>query len=220
MRHADGLLVKCCLVAFIAQNVAFCSDDSSSKTALDLRHGYVHCDSEKKPSPVSVYEHPCNPKPVAELKCGEAVDVISREGSWLKVRSGDNTNRFISYYSVSPTKNYYLPIGLWATEATYEPNCKAFLAKLPTHSPVALYNPDPEYPEEGRRANVSGTVKLSLTVGTDGLAHDVTVTKPLGHGFDEQAVRSVQEWRFEPAAENGKPVPARITIEVSFRTYP
>lgn len=34
---------------------------------------------------------------------------------------------------------------------------------------------------------------VSLTVGTDGLGHDVTVTKPLGHGFDEQAVRTLQE---------------------------
>jgi TonB family protein len=218
MRHAGGLLVMCCLTAIIVLNVAFCSDDPS-KPSPDLRHGYVHCGSEKTPPPVPVYEHPCNPKAVAELKCGEAVDVISREGPWLKIKSGDNTERYISYYSVSPTQKYYLPIALSAAEGTYEPNCKAFLAKLPTHSPVALYNPDPEYPEEGRRAKVSGTVELSLTVGTDGLAHDVTVTKPLGHGFDEQAVRSVQEWRFEPAAENGKPVPARITVEVSFTIY-
>jgi len=66
---------------------------------------------------------------------------------------------------------------------------------------------------------VSGTVLSSLTVGTDGLAYDVTVTKPQWHGFDEQPVRSVQEWRFEPAAEDGKPVPARITVEVSFGIY-
>jgi TonB family protein len=219
MRHADGLLVKCCLIALIAMNVAFCSDDRSSKPAPDLRHGFVHCGSEKKPPPVPVYEHPCNPKPVAELKCGEAVDVISREGSWLKIGSGDNMNRYISYYSVSPTKNYYLPIALWAGEGTYEPDCKAFLAKLPTHRPVPLYMPNPEYTEEARRAKVSGTVQLSLTVDTDGLAHDVTVTKPLGYGLDEQAVRSVQEWRFQPAAENGKPVPAQINIEVSFNLY-
>jgi TonB family protein len=94
---------------------------------------------------------------------------------------------------------------------------KALLSKLPTHSPIALYNPDPECPEEGRRAKVSGTVLSSLTVGTDGLAYDVTVTKPQWHGFDEQPVRSVQEWRFEPA--DGKPVPARITVEVSFSIY-
>jgi len=146
-------------------------------------------------SVIAVYEHPCNPKPVAELKCGEAVDVITREGSWLKIRSGDNTNRYISYYSVSPIKKYSLPIALSAAEGTYEPNCEALLSKLPTHSPIALYNPDPECPEEGRRAKVSGTVLSSLTVGTDGLAYDVTVTKPLWHGFDEQPVRSENRFR-------------------------
>lgn len=92
MRHADGLFVKGCLAAVITLNVAFCSDDSS-KPAPDLRHGYVHCGSEKNHPPVPVYEHPCNPKPIADLKCGETVDVISREGSWVKIRSGDNTNR-------------------------------------------------------------------------------------------------------------------------------
>jgi TonB family protein len=219
MRHADRLLAKCCLVAVTGLNVAFCSDDPSSKPEPGLRHGYVHCGTEKKQTSVSVYAHPCNPKPAAELSCGEAVDVVSREGAWLKIRSGDNTNRYISYYSVSATKNYYLPIGLWTAEGKYEPNCKDVIARMPTHSPVALYNPDPEYTEEARRAKVAGTVELSLTVGADGLAHDVTVIKALGYGLDEQAVHSVQEWRFEPAAENGKPVPARITIEVSFRTY-
>jgi len=216
MRRIGGLPVTWCLAVLIAVNVAFCSDDSS-KSSTDLRHGYVHCGSEKKPPPVPVYEDPCNQQPIAELKCGEAVDVFSREGPWLKIRNGNSTERYIDFYSVSYNKKYYLPIDLSAAEGKSTPNCKAFLAKLPTHNPVALYQPDPEYPEEGRRAKVSGTVQLSLTVGTDGLAHDVTVTKSLGHGFDEKAMRSIQEWRFEPAAENGKPVPARITVEVDFK---
>jgi TonB family protein len=218
MRHIGGLPVTCCLAVLIAVNVAFCSDNSS-KVSTDLRHGYVHCASKTKSPPVPVYEHPCNPKPVAELKCGDAVDVFSREGPWLRIRNGDNSERYIDFYSVSYSRKYYLPIDLSAAEGTYIPNCRAFLAKLPTHSPVALYAPNAEYPEEGRRLKVSGTVRLSLTVGTDGLAHDVTVTKSLGHGFDEQAVRSIQEWRFEPAAENGKLVPARISVDVDFTIY-
>src|ERR1035438_3863069 len=89
MRLTAGLLVKCCLAGVIALSIAFCSDDSS-KPSPDLRHGYVHCGDERKPPPVPVYERPCNPKPMSELKCGEAVDVISREGPSLKIRSGDN----------------------------------------------------------------------------------------------------------------------------------
>lgn len=183
--------------------------------STDLRHGYVHCGSEKKPTPIPVYEHPCNRKPVAELRCGAAVDIFSREGPWLKIRSEDNSERYISFYPASYSKKYYLPIDLSA-EGTYKPDCKAFLAKLPTHGPLAVYQPHPEYSEEGRRAKVSGKVVLSLTVGTDGLAHDVMVTKSLGHRLDEKALVSVQQWQFEPAAENGKPIPAPITIEVDF----
>jgi TonB family protein len=207
--------VTWCLAVLISVNVAFCSDDSS-KVSTDLRHGYVHCGPERNLPPVPVYEHPCNHKPVGELKCGETVDVVSREGPWLKIMNGDKSERYISFYSVSYEKKYYLPIDLAAAEGPYEPDCKAFLAKLQTHCAVAVYQPDPEYPEEGRRAKLSGTVLLSLTVGTDGLVREVTVTKPLGHGFDEQAVRSVQKWRFEPAAANGRPIPARITVQVDF----
>jgi TonB family protein len=199
----------------IAVSVPFCSD-ALSKGSADLRRGYVHCGSEKKSPPVPVYEHPCSPKPIEDLSCGEAIDIFSRDGPWLKIRKGDGTERYIDFYSVSYSRKYYLPIDLSAAKETYTPNCSEFLAKHPTHSPIPLYRPVPEYTEEARRAKVSGSVELSLTVGTDGLAHDVTVTKPLGHGLDENAVRSIQEWRFEPAAENGRPVPARITVEVDF----
>jgi TonB family protein len=223
MRHTSGLPVTWCVALFIAVNVAFCSDDSA-KGSPDIRHGYVHCGSERNPPSVPVYEHPRNPKPIGALKCGDAIDVFSREGPWLKmpwlkIKNGDNTERYIDFYSVSYDKKDYLPIDLSVADGTYIPVCREFLAKLPTHSPIALYQTDPEYTEEGRSANVSGTVRLSLTVGTDGLAHDVTVTKSIGHGLDEKAVHSIQEWRFEPAAENGKPVPARITVEVTFTLY-
>jgi hypothetical protein len=72
---------------FISVNVAFCSDDSS-KVSTDLRHGCIHCGTERKSPPVPVYEHPCNPKPVAELKCGESAETpsVSQNGrQWLDV---------------------------------------------------------------------------------------------------------------------------------------
>ena len=129
----------------VAANVAFSSDESSKVS--NLRHGYVHCGSERKPSPVPVYEHPCNPKPVAELKCGEAVDIFSREGPWLKIRRGDGTERYISFYSVSYSKKYYLPIDLSAAEGTYIPDCRV----LPTHAQLSSINVFPNT----RRKDVS-----------------------------------------------------------------
>jgi TonB family protein len=87
----------------------------------------------------------------------------------------------------------------------------------PISPPRAKSTPDPQYSKEGRRAHVQGMVVLWMVVGVDGRAHDITVARSLGHGLDEQAVKAVQKWRFEPAKRKGKPVPVQINVEVKFR---
>jgi len=39
----------------------------------------------------------------------------------------------------------------------------------------------------------------------------------MGLGMDERALEAVAKWRFLPALASGKPVPAPVTVEVSFR---
>jgi TonB family protein len=48
-------------------------------------------------------------------------------------------------------------------------------------------------------------VVLHATIGTDGLAHDIQVVRPLGYGLDELAVEAVKNWTFKPAQSSGKP---------------
>jgi TonB family protein len=60
---------------------------------------------------------------------------------------------------------------------------------------------------------------LSVTVGTDGAAHDIKIEKKLGYGLDEEAVKAVRRWKFKPAMKDGQPVAARLTVSVSFRLY-
>jgi TonB family protein len=43
--------------------------------------------------------------------------------------------------------------------------------------------------------------------------------RPLGYGLDELAVEAVKKWTFKPGKSSGKPVPAKITIEVPFRYH-
>ncbi len=83
--------------------------------------------------------------------------------------------------------------------------------------PRATYTPIPEYSDKARRSRIQGTVQLKVIVAPDGKAHDITVTQGLGYGLDEQAVKSVKKWRFDPALRNGEPVPVEVPIEVSFR---
>jgi hypothetical protein len=41
--------------------------------------------------------------------------------------------------------------------------------------------------------------------------------KSIGYGLDENAIRAVSHYTFEPAMKDGKPVAVPISIEVSFR---
>ncbi len=74
-----------------------------------------------------------------------------------------------------------------------------------------------DYPEEARQANVSGTVKLAVTVGSDGHVLRVKVIREAGSGMDEKAVEAVRKWTFQPAEEDGEPVVGTASVEVNFR---
>jgi periplasmic protein TonB len=86
-------------------------------------------------------------------------------------------------------------------------------------APKVIYQPDPEYSEEARKAKFSGTCVLWLVVGPDGRPRDIRVSRTLGLGLDEKAIEAVKSWRFEPAMKDGKPVSVMINVEVSFRLY-
>lgn len=87
---------------------------------------------------------------------------------------------------------------------------------LPPH---VKYDPDPVYSEVARQAKYQGTCILWLIVGEDGMARHIRIQRPLGMGLDEEAVRAVTAWKFDPATKDGQPVPVMINVEVNFRLY-
>lgn len=86
-------------------------------------------------------------------------------------------------------------------------------------APKAIFSPDPEYSEEARKAKYQGVCVLSLIVGPDGKPRDVRVARSLGLGLDEKAIQAVNQWKFDPAQKDGKPVAVAINVEVTFRLY-
>jgi TonB family protein len=86
-------------------------------------------------------------------------------------------------------------------------------------APKVLYEPDPEYSEEARKAKYQGTVVLWLVVSAEGKPQDIRVQRSLGMGLDEKAIEAVKQWRFDPAKKDGHPVPVMINVEVNFRLY-
>jgi len=86
-------------------------------------------------------------------------------------------------------------------------------------APKAIYSPDPEYSEEARKAKYQGVCVVTLIVGPDGKPRDVRVARSLGLGLDEKAIEAVNQWKFDPAQKDGKPVAVAINVEVTFRLY-
>jgi TonB family protein len=84
-------------------------------------------------------------------------------------------------------------------------------------SPRVLYREDPQYTEDARRDKISGPVVLTMEIGTDGLAHDISVTQSLDPGLDRQAALAIQKWHFAPGTRNGEPVAVQAVIEVNFK---
>ena len=89
--------------------------------------------------------------------------------------------------------------------------------ETPTTQAVLLYKTEPEYSEEARKAKLQGSVTLQVVIDPRGQIQTITVAQGLGLGLDEQAVAAVRKWRFRAATRNGKPVPTRALVQVTFR---
>lgn len=85
--------------------------------------------------------------------------------------------------------------------------------------PRIVFAPGTQYSREARDAHYEGTCVLWVTIGSDGKPHNIRVARGIGYGLDEKAVDAVEQWKFEPAMKDGKPVAVQINLEVSFRLW-
>lgn len=198
-----------CLLQVAVSTISLAGDDVR-------KLGYVDCVSHDKRVLVPVFSDPCIPKPVDSLSCGDKIEVLGREGPWLRIASTDGSERYVGVTSVSQKKNRFVPLDFPAPSEPYARNCNAFRPKTGKVPAVPIYSPNPEFTEQARRAGVHGSVTLAFTVGIDGRVQEVKVLRGLGYGLDEKAIEAVQSWRYEPALEEGKPIESKMYVEVSF----
>ncbi len=86
-----------------------------------------------------------------------------------------------------------------------------------TH-PVCLRCPPAQYSYPALIHRVQGNVTLDALVGTDGWVSNVRILGSLGAGLDEQAMRTVRTWQWEPARDaEGKTVAAHQAVVITFR---
>jgi periplasmic protein TonB len=86
-------------------------------------------------------------------------------------------------------------------------------------APVVIYQVDPEFSEEARKAKFMGVVTVNLWVDEKGNPTHVRVLRGVGMGLDEKAMDAVKQYKFKPAMEGGKPVLVELNIEVNFQIF-
>ena len=87
-------------------------------------------------------------------------------------------------------------------------------------SPQLIREVRPGYTVEAMRAKVQGRVELDVVVLADGsvdpkrirVVHSLDTT----FGLDAQAIEAVKQWRFRPGRLDGRPVPVRVRVELTF----
>ena len=73
-----------------------------------------------------------------------------------------------------------------------------------------------QYPELARKAGVEGMVVVQFVVDEKGNVTSPTVLRGIGAGCDKEAVRVVQEAKFTPGMQRGKPVRVKMSLPIRF----
>ena len=78
-----------------------------------------------------------------------------------------------------------------------------------------------KYPEKAKKHKVEGRVFIQFIVDTDGIMKDFKLVRGLGYGFDQEAIRVIQELakeiKWHPATQRGISVPQKMTFPIRFK---
>lgn len=74
-----------------------------------------------------------------------------------------------------------------------------------------------KYPDQAKEFEISGTVKLSFIIETDGKASNIIIENSVGGGCDNEAIRLIQNLLWTPGIKNDKLVRVKTTQEITFQ---
>ena len=82
-----------------------------------------------------------------------------------------------------------------------------------------ISRPEPQYTEDARKNQVSGTVVLRAVFASNGSVTNIRTVSGLPHGLTERAMAAARQIRFTPATKDGRAVSQYIQIEYNFNLY-
>jgi periplasmic protein TonB len=82
-----------------------------------------------------------------------------------------------------------------------------------------LFKPEPQYTEEARVNQITGTVVLRVVFSSSGEVNQIRAVRTLPFGLTERAIAAARQIRFVPAMKNGRPVSVFMQLEYNFNLY-
>jgi protein TonB len=70
---------------------------------------------------------------------------------------------------------------------------------------------------QAQRTGTEGKVFVQFVVSKTGEPTDLKITKGIGAGCDEEAMRVIGKTKWEPGRQRGQPVRVRMTLPVYFQ---
>ncbi|MDB5136672.1 MAG: hypothetical protein JWP37_3275, partial [Mucilaginibacter sp.] len=79
-------------------------------------------------------------------------------------------------------------------------------------------NKNLRFPAPAQEEGIGGKVFLSFIIEKDGHLSNITVDRPAGHGFDEEALRVLKLAKaWKPGMQNGQAVRVKYSIPINFQ---
>lgn len=86
-------------------------------------------------------------------------------------------------------------------------------------APKIVYQPEPNYTKAAKKAKFEGDTRIRLMVDTKGEVKCVRILQPLPYGLDQEALKAVSAYRFQPALQNNNPIAVDMIVQVGFRIF-
>jgi protein TonB len=96
---------------------------------------------------------------------------------------------------------------------------RIYTTPLVTERARVLAKPEPQYTEDARRNQITGSVVLRVVFSRTGEVTGIRAIHALPFGLTERAIAAARQIRFRPAIRDGRPVNVYMQLEYNFNLY-
>ena len=96
---------------------------------------------------------------------------------------------------------------------------RIFTGKDVTTKARLISKPEPQYTEDARKNQVTGTVVLKVVFASNGTVSNIRTVSGLPYGLTERAIAAARQIKFVPATKDGHQVSMWMQLEYNFNLY-